>query len=87
MRFRVWTTLTGYNSTSASGYSMIRMEFEYGIDMDDTLDEVNKAVDDVSLPDDATDPNVMHLKTGENSNHDHVHHRQRGSGEHQCPCR
>ncbi len=57
--------LTGYSSTSASGYSMIRMEFEYGIDMDDTLDEVNKAVDDVSLPDDATEPNVMHLKTGE----------------------
>lgn len=58
-------SLLGYTSTSASGYASIILEYEFGIDMDDAVQEVKKQVDGLSLPDDATDPNIMHLKTGE----------------------
>jgi len=57
--------LTGYSSTSSSGRSSITLEFEFGIDMDEAVDEVKKSIDALNLPDDALDPNVMHLKTGE----------------------
>ncbi len=57
--------LTGYDSTSASGYASIRLEFEYGIDMDEVVSEVEDAIDGLALPEDASEPNVMHLKTGE----------------------
>lgn len=57
--------LIGYTSTSASGYASIILEYEFGIDMDDAVDEVKKEIDALDLPDDATEPNIMHLKTGE----------------------
>jgi len=57
--------LIGYTSTSASGYASIILEFEFGIDMDDAVDEVKKEIDDLDLPEDALEPNIMHLKTGD----------------------
>ena len=36
--------LTSYSSTSASGYSTITLEYEYGIDMDETVDEAKKEI-------------------------------------------
>lgn len=57
--------LIGYTSTSASGYATIILEYEFGIDMDEAVDEVTKEIDALNLPDDATDPRIMHLKTGE----------------------
>ncbi len=57
--------LIGYTSTSASGFARIILEFEFGIDMDETVDEVKKEIDGLDLPDEASEPNIMHLKTGE----------------------
>lgn len=57
--------LLGYSSTSSSGRSRITLEYEFGIDMDEAVDEVKKSIDALNLPDDATDPHIMHLKTGE----------------------
>ncbi len=57
--------LIGFTSTSASGYSNVILEFEFGIDMDEAVDEVKKEIDSLSLPEDAIDSNIMHLKTGE----------------------
>jgi len=57
--------LIGFTSTSASGYASIILEYEFGIDMDEAVDEVKKEIDALDLPEDAMDPNIMHLKTGE----------------------
>ncbi|MBI9012198.1 MAG: efflux RND transporter permease subunit [Clostridiales bacterium] len=57
--------LTNCSSVSASGYSMITLEFDYGISMEDTMEEVRSAVKKVNLPDDVTEPEVWHMKTTE----------------------
>ena len=57
--------LIKFTSTSASGYSVITLEYEYGIDMEETVEEVKTEVEKVRLPDDVDEPNVMHLKTTE----------------------
>lgn len=57
--------LTNYSSVSASGYSMITLEYEYGISMDDAMVETKNEVKKVNLPDDVNEPEVWHMKTTE----------------------
>ncbi len=65
------TTITGledlinYSSVSASGYSLITLEFEYGISMKDAMDEVQSEVGKVNLPDGVNESEVWHMKTTE----------------------
>ncbi len=57
--------LTNYSSVSASGYSMITLEYEYGISMEDALAEAKNEITKVNLPDDVKEPEVWHMKTTE----------------------
>lgn len=57
--------LTGYSSVSASGYSSITLEYEYGIDMEEAIDEAKREVEKIELPDDAGESEVWHMKTTE----------------------
>ncbi len=55
--------LSDYSSTSSSGLMTMMMNYEFGIDMAEALDEVKKAVDGVELPDGAEEPVIIHFKT------------------------
>lgn len=45
-------------SRSYSNMAMLEIEYEYGIDMDEAKRQLEMAVDDVRLPEDAEDPNI-----------------------------
>ncbi|WP_373355052.1 efflux RND transporter permease subunit [Pseudoroseicyclus sp. CXY001] len=50
--------VTGSDARSSEGRASIRLEFEPGADMDDAEKEVQEAVDGVSMPEGAEDPEV-----------------------------
>jgi len=57
--------MSNYSSVSASGYSMITLEYEYGISMEDAMNEAENEIKKVNLPDDVNEPEVWHMKTTE----------------------
>lgn len=50
-----------YSSVSRDSVSVITIEFESGVDADTAVTEVKSAVDSVSIPDDAIDPNIIKI--------------------------
>lgn len=60
-------TLSGFiksTSTSSEGNSRVRLEFDYGTDMNQTYMDLKTALDRLALPDDCTDPMIMQITTG-----------------------
>ncbi len=50
-----------YTSTSRDSFSLIQIEFNSGVNADDGASDIKTAVDGVSLPEDAQDPNVAKI--------------------------
>lgn len=46
-------------STSSSNVSQIQIEYEYGVDMDEKKRQLEAALDNVTLPEDAEEPTIM----------------------------
>lgn len=46
-------------STSSSNVSQIQIEYEYGVDMDEKKRQLEAALDNVTLPEDAQEPSIM----------------------------
>lgn len=57
--------ITNYSSVSASGYSLITLEYEYNVSMEDAIDKVKSEINKVDLPDDVMKSEVWHMKTTE----------------------
>jgi len=55
--------LKGVTSVSSENYSIVLLEYEYGIDTDDAYDELKKKMDVIQagLPDDVQDPVIMEM--------------------------
>jgi len=49
------------SSSSLANASTVQIEFDFDTDMDEAENEVQKALSDISLPDEATDPEVSRL--------------------------
>lgn len=50
-------------STSSKGSSMVMLEFVYGTDMNQAVDDIRQKLDRVRLPDDVDTPSVMKMDT------------------------
>lgn len=48
-------------STSSSNVAQIQVEYDYGIDMDEKKRELQSALDNVKLPEDAEEPSIMSI--------------------------
>lgn len=57
--------LKSLTSTSSEGSSMVMLEFDYGIDMDATINDIRDKLDRVkrSLPDSASTPSIMRFSS------------------------
>lgn len=53
--------ISTYSSTSQEGFSLVFLEFTSEVNPQEARDEVRSAVDQISLPDDAMDPQVQEL--------------------------
>src|SRR5690625_3185281 len=49
------------SSSSLANASTVQIEFDFDTDMDEAENEVQKALSDISLPEEATDPEVSRL--------------------------
>ena len=48
-------------STSSSNVSQVQVEYDYGVDMDEKKRELQSALDNVNLPEDAEEPSIMSI--------------------------
>lgn len=55
--------MKGVTSVSSENYSIVLLEYEYGIDIDDAYDDLKKKMDvlKMSLPDDVETPTIMEM--------------------------
>lgn len=55
--------MKGVTSVSSENYSIVLLEYEYGIDIDDAYDDLKKKMDalQMSLPDDVETPTIMEM--------------------------
>lgn len=55
----------GVETTSAQGYSVVRVEFDYGADLDEAEEEIRGSIDGVALPEQAGQPEISRTSAEE----------------------